>query len=139
MHEWDLDKKLKPSPYLNDLGELINDEAEPIHNLITWVYQERTFVSSAKIQGEERFSIISDYIGRPVQAYNENGSLIWQTEYDIYGKLRNLQGDEMFVPFGERTWWRIEKPALLKNKNVKNIFRRNKAGGKTKNGHIKCR
>nr|WP_262921828.1 RHS repeat-associated core domain-containing protein [Flavobacterium amniphilum] len=81
------------------MGELINDEAEPLNNLVTWIYQQRTFVPSAKIQGEERFSIISDYIGRPVQAYNENGSLLWQTDYDIYGRLRNLQGDEQFVPF----------------------------------------
>ncbi|WP_169051681.1 hypothetical protein [Flavobacterium sp. H122] len=83
MNEWDLDKKDKPSPYLNDFGELINDETEPINNLVTWVYEERTFVPSAKIQGEERFSIISDYIGRPVQCYNEKGALVWETDYDI--------------------------------------------------------
>jgi RHS repeat-associated protein len=40
-------------------------------------------------------------------------------------------------PFGERTWWRIEKPALLKNKNVSTIFRMRKNGTKAKTGHIR--
>ncbi|MGG5507677.1 MULTISPECIES: RHS repeat domain-containing protein, partial [unclassified Myroides] len=40
-----------------------------------------------------------DYIGRPIQAYSEEGALVWSTDYDIYGKLRNLVGDRMFIPF----------------------------------------
>lgn len=47
-------------------------------------------------------------------------------------------GASRFGAWGERTWWRIEKKALLKNLNVKNIFRRNKLGGLAKTGHIKC-
>ena len=47
-------------------------------------------------------------------------------------------GAKRFGPFGERTWWRIEKPELLKNKNVGTIFRRKKSGDKSKTGHIKC-
>lgn len=45
------------------------------------------------------YSIISDYIGRPVQAFDKTGSLIWETDYDIYGRLRNLQGEKKFIPF----------------------------------------
>ncbi|WP_136668189.1 DUF6531 domain-containing protein [Flavobacterium sp. H122] len=99
LHEWNYQKGEEPKTSVNDLGEVYLEKQETIHNLVTWVYEERTFVPSAKIQGEERFSIISDYIGRPVQCYNENGSLIWQTDYDIYGDLRNLQGERQFVPF----------------------------------------
>ena len=116
LHEWDLDKKLKPRPYLNDLGELIHDETEPITSLVTWIYQEKSFVPSAKIQGEERFSIISDYIGRPVQAYNENGSLIWETDYDIYGRLRNLHGERQFVPFRQLGQYEDEETELYYNR-----------------------
>ncbi|MCD9583286.1 hypothetical protein ACE1MK_13275 [Tenacibaculum maritimum] len=47
-------------------------------------------------------------------------------------------GAKRFGPFGERTWWRIEKKALLKNSSIKNIFRRKQDGSKSKKGHIKC-
>ncbi|OMQ13489.1 hypothetical protein BXU01_03150 [[Flexibacter] sp. ATCC 35103] len=70
-----------------------------IDNLITWVYEGGSFVPSAKIIGEHKFSIVNDYIGRPVQAYNELGELVWETDYDIYGGLRNLKGDRNFIPF----------------------------------------
>uniref|UniRef100_UPI00232A983F fibronectin type III domain-containing protein n=1 Tax=Aquimarina algiphila TaxID=2047982 RepID=UPI00232A983F len=38
--------------------------------------------------------------------------------------------------YGQRTWWRVEKPALLKNANVIKIIRRNKDGSISKTGHI---
>ena len=27
-----------------------------------------------------------DNVGRPVQAYDEKGNIVWQADYDIYGK-----------------------------------------------------
>jgi RHS repeat-associated protein len=47
----------------------------------------------------ERYSIVSDYLGRPVQAFDDSGELVWQTEYDIYGGLRHLEGEKGFIPF----------------------------------------
>ena len=99
LHEWGYQKEEEQKTSVNDLGEIFLSKKESVSNLVTWVYEERTFVPSAKIQEEERFSIVSDYIGRPVQAYNENGSLVWETDYGIYGQLRNLKGDKNFVPF----------------------------------------
>jgi RHS repeat-associated protein len=78
---------------------LVYDKPEPIKNLITWVYEGGSFVPSAKIVGEEKFSIINDYIGRPVQVYNEKGDVVWETDYDIYGGVRELKGDKSFIPF----------------------------------------
>ncbi len=48
LHEWDLDKKDKPCTYLSDLDEVIQDEVEPINNLIIWVYENGSFVPFAK-------------------------------------------------------------------------------------------
>ncbi|MDW8852405.1 RHS repeat-associated core domain-containing protein [Flavobacterium sp. MMLR14_040] len=31
--------------------------------------------------------------------YDELGNLVWETDYDIYGDLRNLKGDRDFIPF----------------------------------------
>ncbi|CEN46911.1 conserved hypothetical protein [Capnocytophaga canimorsus] len=67
--------------------------------VITWVYEQGSFVPTAKLTDNESFSIISDYIGRPVLAFDENGEKVWSADYDIYGKLTNLQGDKSFIPF----------------------------------------
>ncbi|WP_374173284.1 DUF6531 domain-containing protein [Flavobacterium tructae] len=98
IHEWKYDLSERPKLIVED-DDLVYDKQEPIENLITWVYQGGSFVPSAKIIGEEKFSIINDYIGRPVQAYDEKGNVVWETDYDIYGDLRNLEGDRSFIPF----------------------------------------
>ncbi|AWL77801.1 RHS repeat domain-containing protein [Capnocytophaga canimorsus] len=67
--------------------------------VITWVYEQGSFVPTAKLVDNESFSIVSDYIGRPIQVYDQNGDSVWSCDYDIYGKLINLQGDKSFIPF----------------------------------------
>ena len=75
---------------------------EPVENLVTWVYEEGSYVPVAKIQNGERYTIISDYMGRPVEAYNSYGNIVWQADYDVYGDLRNIKGIRDFIPF--RSW-----------------------------------
>ncbi|MDW9381415.1 RHS repeat-associated core domain-containing protein [Chryseobacterium sp. JV558] len=98
LHEWSYDTEEIPKTHINDEGKL-ESEDETVKNLITWVYERGVFVPSAKIVNGEHFSIISDYMGRPVQSYNDNGELIWSAESDIYGNLRNTKGDPFFIPF----------------------------------------
>lgn len=38
-------------------------------------------------------------------------------------------GAKRFGPYGERMWWRVEKSALLANRNVSSIVRRRIDGG----------
>ncbi|MFK8280617.1 RHS repeat domain-containing protein [Capnocytophaga canimorsus] len=83
----------------SEIGEVSFNKPEPINNLITWVYENRSFVPIGKLTENENFSIVSDYIGRPVLAFDEKGKKVWSAEYDIYGKLTNLQGDKAFIPF----------------------------------------
>jgi RHS repeat-associated protein len=100
LHEWSYNISEKPKPIINTEGKLTTSTPEPVNeNLITWIYEAKAFVPSAKLIGNEKFSIVSDYIGRPIQAYSERGKLVWETDYDIYGKLRNLNGQETFIPF----------------------------------------
>ena len=56
-------------------------------------------VPSAKIVGERRYSIISDYLGTTVEAYDEEGKRIWKRELDVYGRVRIEQGEVGLVPF----------------------------------------
>ena len=46
------------------------------------------------------FSIVSDYIRKPIAAYNSVGNLVWDVEYDIYGNIRSQsKGNKDFIPF----------------------------------------
>ncbi|MFL0062026.1 RHS repeat domain-containing protein [Tenacibaculum maritimum] len=66
---------------------------------MTWVYESGRFVPSAKLVGTERYSILSDYLGTPIQAYDAKGNIVWECELDIYGKVGNLHGEKTFIPF----------------------------------------
>ncbi|MCC9073884.1 DUF6531 domain-containing protein [Flavobacterium sp. F-65] len=98
IHEWKYNLKDRPKLIVVE-GDLVYDKSEPVENLITWVYEEGSFVPSAKIIGDAKYSIINDYIGRPIQAYSQTGELIWEADYDIYGSLKDLKGDREFIPF----------------------------------------
>ena len=99
LHEWEYDESERPQQIVAENGEMSFDKPEPTNDLITWVYDPDSYVPTAKLVGGKRYSIVSDYIGRPVQAYDERGTLVWQADYDIYGNLLNLKGDRGFVPF----------------------------------------
>lgn len=98
LHEWSYDAEEDPVTVIDDDGNVITGK-EPVDNVVTWVYEKNAFVPCAKIINGENYSIVSDYIGRPVQAYNEDGQIVWSTDYDIYGNLKNLKGNKYFIPF----------------------------------------
>ncbi|GIM57492.1 type IV secretion protein Rhs [Capnocytophaga canimorsus] len=65
---------------------------------ITWVFQD--FVPVAKLQGDKSYSIISDHIGTPLVAIDNEGVKVWERELDIYGKVRKeTKETPNFVPF----------------------------------------
>ena len=45
-------------------------------------------------------------------------------------------GATRFSPFSERTWWKIERDALMKNSAVRRITRRKKDGTPSVNGRV---
>jgi len=92
------------------------DRAEPTDNLVTWIYDTDSYVPTAKLVDGKRYGIVSDYIGRPVQAYDEHGTPVWQADYDIYGNLRNLRGDNQFVPFRQLGQYEDEETGLYYNR-----------------------
>jgi RHS repeat-associated protein len=83
--------------------EFIWDKNNPLHELeneelITWVFDD-WFVPTAKIAGEANYSIVSDYLGTPVEAYDADGKCIWSAEHDIYGRIIEFTGEVDFIPF----------------------------------------
>jgi len=100
IHEWEYDINDKPKWIVDENGFLKQDRVEPVdQNSITWVFEENTAKPTAKIVGNKKYSIVTDYLGTPCQAFDENGKKVWETELDIYGKIRTLEGEKCFVPF----------------------------------------
>ena len=57
-----------------------------------------TFVPAAKLVANgECFSIISDYLGTTLQAYDKQGNKVWEQELDFYGRQRKRPSS--FIPF----------------------------------------
>ena len=66
--------------------------------MVTWLFEQDTFVPAAKLVANgECFSIISDYLGTPLQAYDKKGNKVWEQELDIYGRQRKRAS--AFIPF----------------------------------------
>ncbi|MEQ6358024.1 RHS repeat-associated core domain-containing protein [Lysinibacillus sp. M3] len=74
------------------------NKSEIPDNLVTWVFNGG-FVPSAKITSEGNYSIISDYLGTPVEAYDEEGNKVWSAELDIFGRVKEFTDVEDFIPF----------------------------------------
>ena len=116
LHEWDYAEADRPNTVVTETGEVTLDRPELVENLITWVYDSDSYVPTAKIVDDKHYSIISDYIGRPVQAYDDNGNIVWQADYDIYGNLRNLHGSRQFIPFRQLGQYEDEEIGLYYNR-----------------------
>ncbi|MGP1417520.1 MAG: RHS repeat domain-containing protein [Prevotella fusca] len=43
--------------------------------------------------------IVSDHLGTPLQAFDNNGNKIWEQELDIFGRKRTGNNKSSFIPF----------------------------------------
>ena len=116
LHEWAYAETDSPQEIITEDGRITFDRSEPADDVITWVYDTDSYVPTAKIENGKTYSIVSDYIGRPVQAYDECGTVVWQAEYDIYGNMRNLRGDREFVPFRQVRQYEDAETGLYYNR-----------------------
>lgn len=99
LHEWTYPLSERPSTIDDSDGKRTYATPEPQTELTTWVFDEGTFVPSAKLVGDRRYSIISDYLGTPIEVYDEEGQRVWARELDIYGRTRSEVGESGVTPF----------------------------------------
>ena len=116
VQEWQYEEKDRPQHSSDEFGRIRMQGEEPVENLVTWVYEEGSYVPVAKLQNGERYTIISDYMGRPVEAYNSYGNVVWQADYDIYGDLRNIKGIRDFIPFRQLGQYEDDETRLYYNR-----------------------
>ncbi|MFP3919987.1 DNA/RNA non-specific endonuclease, partial [Lysinibacillus telephonicus] len=89
------------------------DSAEP--DLVTWVFNDG-FVPSAKITSEGHYSIISDYLGTPVEAYDDEGNKVWSADLDVYGRVKEFTGEKDFIPFRYQGQYEDQETGLYYNR-----------------------
>ena len=82
----------------NPIHEWVENENESQNKLITWVFNDG-FIPMSKITSEGNYSIVSDYLGTPVEAYDKDGNKVWAAELDIYGRIKTTEGNADFIPF----------------------------------------
>lgn len=118
LHEWTYNLDDRPSIVANKLGELSLSHAEPIDQkeLITWFFDELSFRPTVKFVGDQQYSIVCDYLGTPVEAYNDIGEKVWSMDLDIYGKVRKFEGDKFFIPFRFQGQYEDEETGLYYNR-----------------------
>ena len=98
----------------------------PPDNLITWVFQD-DFIPRGKITKDGSYSIITDYLGTPVEAYDEEGRKAWERELDIYGRVKpeakdiygragREEGEQNFIPFRFQGQYEDEETGLYYNR-----------------------
>ena len=64
------------------------------------IFEAGSFVPCGKISNGKHYSIITDHLGTPIEAYNQEGELIWEREQDLYGNSRQGFAKENFrCPF----------------------------------------
>ncbi|MBD5465426.1 MAG: hypothetical protein HDR22_06355 [Lachnospiraceae bacterium] len=144
LHEWKEENpanRMKPkskvdykADYLLKLEkqeeEKAGEEAErgqrPPDSLVTWVFQD-DFIPRGKITQDGNYSIISDYLGTPVEAYDEEGKKVWERELDIYGRVKTGRkdaygrteketGEKNFIPFRFQGQYEDEETGLYYNR-----------------------
>ena len=90
---------------------------EPTEDITTWVFEAGTFVPTAKIQDGKQYSIVSDYLGTPIQMYDELGNKTWDCTLDIYGKVTNFEGSSLNeCPFRYQGQYADEETELYYNR-----------------------
>lgn len=143
LHEWKVGEKEKrklkertgeKADYLLKMEEKADQRAraEAIKgtkspdSLITWIFQD-DFIPRAKLTKDSAYSIISDYLGTPVEAYDEEGKKVWERELDIYGRVMNrlkdkygrsidLVGEDDFIPFRYQGQYEDRETGLYYNR-----------------------
>ncbi|RZJ94144.1 MAG: RHS repeat protein, partial [Hymenobacter sp.] len=74
-------------------------ETGSIQDLSTWLFEENSFVPTAKLTKQGAYSVVADHLGTPLALYDEQGQPAWTMTLDSYGAVRHGQGKPQDCPF----------------------------------------
>ena len=111
LHEWEYKAK--------DLqvAQAQQPPVEPTEDVTTWVFEAGTFVPAAKLKGDKRYSIVTDYLGTPIQMYDEQREKTWDCTLDVYGKVATFEGSSLReCPFRYQGQYEDQETGLYYNR-----------------------
>lgn len=81
----------------NSRGEILSSSSVGDNGVITWVFEEDSFIPTAKLKNDKKFSILADHLGTPTAMYNEEGESVWERSLDSCGRVKD--GNHGACPF----------------------------------------
>jgi RHS repeat-associated protein len=85
---------------LHEWHELeVGPGAGSAQDLTTWLFEDDSFVPTAKLTTQGSYSIITDHLGTPLELYDQTGVKTWQAQLDSYGAVREGRGTPQDCPF----------------------------------------
>ena len=68
-------------------------------DMTVWLFDEDSFVPAAMIRGGKAYSILTDQLGTPTEAYDTNGNEVWSRVLDMDGNVIEETGNRGMMPF----------------------------------------
>ncbi|MDQ2772801.1 MAG: DUF6531 domain-containing protein [Bacteroidota bacterium] len=68
-------------------------------DVITWLFEENSFAPLAKLTSQQAYSVVTDYLGTPLQLINQSGQTTWSAGLNTYGAVRQGSGNASDCPF----------------------------------------
>jgi RHS repeat-associated protein len=85
LHEW---TELEVGPGAGSAGEVL-----------TWLFEEESFVPTTKLTAQEAQSVVCDHLGTPLALYDSQGRATWEMTLDSCGGVRQTKGKPQDCPF----------------------------------------
>ncbi|KAA5409831.1 RHS repeat domain-containing protein, partial [Bacteroides cellulosilyticus] len=92
LHQW----KQRRS-YSREEGAWLTEEERKERTL--WLFEEESFVPAAMIKEGKAYSILTDHLGTPTEAYDTEGNEVWSRTLDMNGKVIEETGNVGMIPF----------------------------------------
>jgi RHS repeat-associated protein len=73
--------------YVWDGNDVVH-EATVDEPLVTWEFDPGMFAPIAKVEGEKRYSVVTDHLGTPKALLDEAGELAWKAQLGVFGVAR---------------------------------------------------
>lgn len=68
-------------------------------NVVTWLFEENSFAPLAKLTSQQAYSVVTDYLGTPLQLVDQSGRITWGASLNSYGAVRQGSGNAEACPF----------------------------------------
>ena len=68
-------------------------------DMTVWLFDEDSFVPLAMIRGGKAYSILTDQLGTPTEAYDSDGNEVWSRVLDMDGNVIEETGNRGMIPF----------------------------------------